>query len=88
MISNGLMYYVYILRSIKYPKQIYIGFTNDLERRLIEHNNGLSKHTSKFKPWKIETYMVFSERKLALKFEKYLKVGSGSAFMKKRLIRV
>ncbi len=82
------MYYVYILRSITSIEQIYIGYTTDLNRRLKEHNEGLSKHTSKYKPWKIETYIAFSDRKLALNFEKYLKVGSGNAFMKKRLIEV
>ncbi|MBN2015510.1 GIY-YIG nuclease family protein [Candidatus Dojkabacteria bacterium] len=81
------MYYVYILRSEALPEQIYVGFTSDLDKRLKEHNEGLSKHTSKFRPWKVETYIAFSDRKLALKFEKYLKVGSGNAFMKKRLLK-
>jgi len=81
------MYYVYILRSINHKKQTYIGFTTNLEKRLKEHNEGLSKHTSKFKPWRIETYVAFTDRKLALRFERYQKMGSGNAFMKKRLIR-
>jgi putative endonuclease len=81
-------YYVYILRSINYPEQIYIGFTTNLKERLKDHNLGLSKHTSKSRPWKIETYISFTDRNLALRFEKYLKVGSGNAFMKKRLIEV
>lgn len=82
------MYYVYILRSINYSDQIYIGFTTNVERRLDEHNQGLSKHTFKFKPWKIETYIAFSDKKLALNFEKYLKIGSGAAFRNKRLTKV
>lgn len=66
------MYYVYILKSIKYSKQIYVVLTTDLERRLKEHNEGLSKDTSKFRPWRIETYIAFTDRKLALERRNYL----------------
>lgn len=83
-----MYYYVYILISTSYPEQIYVGFTTNLGKRFLEHNSGLSKHTNKFKPWKIKTCIAFTDRNLALKFEKYLKVGSGNAFMKKRLIGV
>lgn len=79
------MYYVYIIRSVKSPNETYIGITNNIWRRLFEHNQGLSHHTNKFKPWKIVTYIAFTNRQIALKFEKYLKVGSGKAFAKKRL---
>jgi len=81
-----MVYYVYILRSIKHPEQIYTGFTTNLEERLEYHNKGQSYHTSKFKPWRLVTYIAFTDKKLALNFEKYLKVGSGNAFMKKRLV--
>ena len=45
------MWYVYIIRSISFPDQEYIGATADLKRRLPEHNAGKSAHTAKFKPW-------------------------------------
>jgi putative endonuclease len=45
------MWYVYIIRSIEFPEQEYIGATEDLKRRLPEHNAGRSRHTAKFKPW-------------------------------------
>lgn len=81
------MYFVYILKSINFRNQIYIGYTTNLEKRLLKHNSGIgAKHTNKFKPWKVETYISFSDKKLALDFEKYLKVGSGNAFLRKRLI--
>ena len=47
------MWYVYILRSIDFPEQEYIGATSDLKRRLPEHNAGKSAHTAKFKPWQL-----------------------------------
>ena len=75
------MTFVYLLISINNPSKIYIGQTNDLERRLAEHNRGESSYSKTFAPWKIETYVAFSDKKLAETFEKYLKSGSGHAFM-------
>lgn len=81
-----MFFYVYILKSINYRNQIYIGFTTNIKKRFKEHNLGLSTHTNKFKPWRLETCVAFSNKELALQFEKYLKVGSGNAFMKKRFL--
>jgi putative endonuclease len=84
--QNKTITYVYLLISEKDPMKIYIGRTSNLEKRLAEHNRGESAYTKAFAPWKIETYIAFSNAKLADTFEKYLKVGSGFAFMKKRLL--
>ncbi len=78
------MYYVYLIRSINYPNQTYIGYTTNLEIRLQKHNERGSKHTSEYKPWKLIMYLAFTDKDKALKFEQYLKVGSGNAFAKKR----
>jgi predicted GIY-YIG superfamily endonuclease len=59
--------------------------TTDLKRRLQEHNDGKSYHTSKFKPWHLITYVAFSDRAKADSFERYLKSGSGHAFANRRL---
>ena len=80
------MFYVYIIQSIPYPKQLYTGFSENIDHRLEEHNNGKSFHTNKFKPWKILYYCAFDDKKKALNFEKYLKTASGIAFRNKRLI--
>lgn len=74
------MFYTYILRSISNPSQRYIGYTADLRTRLKEHNSGKSAHTSKFLPWKVETYIAFETLAKAQTFERYLKSGSGHAF--------
>jgi len=79
------MRYVYLLESINFPTQKYVGFTSDLEARLKAHNNGQSLHTAKYKPWRIVTYLAFVEEAKALAFEKYLKTASGRAFANKRL---
>ena len=79
------MKYVYLIQSISYPNQRYVGITSDVDKRIIAHNSGQSSHTSKHKPWKLVTYLAFIDSKKALEFEKYLKTGSGRAFAKKRL---
>ena len=79
------MKYVYLLQSIPYQKEKYIGITSDLKDRLKVHNEGGSQHTSKFKPWKLVAYLAFSREKKDREFESYLKTGSGRVFAKKRL---
>lgn len=78
------MHYVYIIVS-EDDLHWYVGITNDLQRRLSEHNQGKSIHTSKHKTWRIKTYTSFESRARAEDFEKYLKSHSGRAFTKKHL---
>ena len=80
------MYYVYILRSIPKPNQTYVGFSTDLKKRILKHNQGGCPHTSKHKPWHIEWYCAFNDKGKALEFEQYIKSHSGKAFSNKRLI--
>ena len=77
------MFYVYLLRSIKYPEKTYTGYTINLKQRLKDHNQSKSFHTSKYKPWQLEAYFAFREELKAIAFEKYLKSGSGRVFSKK-----
>jgi predicted GIY-YIG superfamily endonuclease len=79
------MFYVYLIESVNSLGQRYVGMTVDLPRRLQEHNAGKSCHTSKFKPWRLTTYVAFSKQAAAEAFERYLKSGSGHAFANKRL---
>ncbi len=79
------MYYVYLIRSLSFPDQTYVGYTIDLNERLQKHNQHSSLHTKKYAPWKLVSYLAFDSKKKALDFEKYIKVGSGYAFAKRRL---
>ena len=79
------MKYVYLIQSNPITSQRYVGITSDLDNRLTAHNEGRSTHTAKYKPWKLVTYVAFSNAEKALAFEKYLKSGSGRAFAEKRL---
>jgi len=79
------VHYVYLLQSIKNPRQRYVGMTDDLRQRLSDHNGGKSVHTARYRPWRIVTYVAFSSEGQARAFEKYLKVGSGHAFARRHL---
>jgi putative endonuclease len=79
------MKYVYILQSEQDAEHFYTGVTDDLDARLSKHNSGGVAHTAKYRPWRIKTYIAFTNGDGALAFEKYLKSGSGRAFAKARL---
>ena len=79
------MYYVYIIQSVK-DNSYYVGSTEDLKRRLQEHNRGRVRYTSSKMPYELVYYCAFQIKKKAIDFEKYLKQGSGFAFAKKRLV--
>ncbi|MGE0668902.1 MAG: GIY-YIG nuclease family protein [Sphingomonadales bacterium] len=79
------MKFVYMLRSETDPDRYYVGITGDLDDRLARHNAGEVPHTSKYRPWRLVTYVAFSDEARAFAFEKYLKSASGRAFAKKRL---
>ena len=79
------MYYLYLIESLAKQGERYLGLTTDLRQRLREHNAGKSSYASKFRPWKLITYIAFTDRAKAEAFERYLKSGSGHAFANKRL---
>jgi len=74
------MYYVYILLSERDQKR-YIGFTQDLERRIVEHNSGLVKSTKNRIPLKLIYFERFENKVEAMKREKFFKSGKGREFL-------
>lgn len=73
---------MYVLKN--QDSEIYIGSTNNLKKRINQHNKGLNKST-KGKAWSLETCIAVKRRLTARRLEKYLKSGSGRATLKKRL---
>jgi putative endonuclease len=78
--------FVYILRSLVDPARYYAGLTSDVGRRLETHNSGGSIHTVANRPWQLVAAIEFSNVDSAVKFERYLKSGSGRAFAKRHFI--
>jgi putative endonuclease len=77
--------YVYILQSELVLDHFYVGRTKNLRSRVVRHNSGQVRHTSKWKPWRLKTSVALSDACRALALERYLKSASGRAFIKKRL---
>ena len=73
------MFYIYMLRSQR-DGSFYIGFTTDLERRLYEHNQGLSRYTKSKIPWIMVYTEKFEEKRDALKRELFLKIQRNKSF--------
>ena len=78
---------VYILRSKSDPDRHYVGITSDLDGRLEWHNHGPSGHTTHYRPWSLVVSMKFPTERAAVRFEKYLKSGSGRAFARRTSVR-
>jgi len=75
------MFTVYALYSPSHQK-IYIGFTSDLEQRLLSHNSlGKKGWTIKYRPWKLAYTEEFETKKEAMRREKQLKSAKGREFI-------
>ena len=77
------MYFVYLLICNK--GKTYIGCTSNLNQRLGRHQKGQVPATKDRLPVKVKCYFAFKNKYLAYKFEKYLKTGSGRAWLKRRM---
>ena len=75
------MFTVYALFSPSHQK-IYIGYTSDLEQRLLSHNSlGKKGWTIKYRPWKLAYTEEFETKKEAMRREKQLKSAKGREFI-------
>lgn len=75
------IYFVYALKS-DVDGRIYVGFSSDVDKRLIEHNSGKTKSTKGYRPWVIIYTEKVISRKAAREKEKYYKSGIGKEFLK------
>ena len=82
MLGTGKRF-VYIVRSDVDPNRHYVGVTSDVGNRLEWHNHGPSGHTAERRPWSLVVIIEFPIEQQALRFERYLKSGSGRAFTKR-----
>jgi len=79
-----MFYYVYLLKSLR-GDNLYIGYTVDLKRRIIEHNNGSNFSTKYYRPWQLIHYEAYRDESDAKRREKYLKTSQGSRLLKRML---
>ena len=68
------MFYVYLIISEKYKNfKTYVGYTNNLKKRLIKHNSNKGAKSTRGRIWKVIFKKRFETKKLALKYEYFLK---------------
>jgi putative endonuclease len=77
-------HFVYLLRN-PHGRQ-YVGQTVNINSRLKEHNEGSVLATKGGRPWQVEWFCGFKNKTVAIKFEKYLKSGSGRSFRDRHLL--
>ena len=75
---------VYVLKSQHEPPNFYAGITSAIEGRLAAHNAGRCSHTVRHRPWSLHVTIEFATEETALRFERYLKSGSGRSFAKRQ----
>ncbi len=78
------MYYTYLL--LLSNGDYYAGSTEDLQTRVNDHQEGKNISTKPFRPVKLVYYCAFPTKTQSIKFEMYLKSGSGKAFRNKHII--
>jgi predicted GIY-YIG superfamily endonuclease len=79
----GSKRFVYILKSIAFPHEYYVGLTSDMAARIAAHNEGLTPSTVDHRPWRALVVIEFDEESPAIAFEQYLKTGSGREFARR-----
>ena len=80
---SGDKRFVYVLKNADQDPQFYTGLTADLGARIMDHNAGRCPHTASRRPWRMHVVIEFANEKTAIRFERYLKSGSGRAFAKR-----
>jgi putative endonuclease len=82
MLDPFFMWYVYVLYS-ECGGKTYVGYTNDVERRLFEHNVSESKgFTLRYRPWKVIHKEIYKTKPEAIIREKFYKTGLGREELK------
>ena len=78
------MYYAYVLKSLS-QDYFYKGHCKDLEKRLLQHNSGITTSIKPYIPFELVYYEEFETEKEAISREKYFKSAAGRRFLKSKL---
>ena len=81
MMSESEVFFVYAIKSLN-RNYIYVGLTDNIERRVNQHNSGRSKTTKPYLPFKLILTEQYPTRSAARVREKYLKSGIGKEYLK------
>lgn len=81
------MFFVYIIRS-EMDGRFYVGLTENVENRIIQHNKGMTFSTKGYRPWKLFFKEEYITRLEARSREKYLKSGVGKEYIKNKWLQL
>jgi putative endonuclease len=76
-------HFVYVLKNADHTPRFYVGLTSNVLERVEHHNAGRCPHTARYRPWQLHVVIEFADEQRAIRFERYLKSGSGRAFAKR-----
>ena len=76
----GDKHVVYVLKNADPNPRCYVGLRSDVSARLDDHNAGRCPHTARYRPWRWHVIIEFPDEERAIRFERYLKSGSGREF--------
>ncbi len=79
--SYIIMFYVYAMYSLD-RNYIYVGLTNNIDKRFAQHNKGQNRSTKAYKPFALFYTETVQTRQEARIREKYLKSGAGKEFLR------
>ena len=80
---TGSKRFVYVLKSAQETSNFYVGLVSNVRTRLAAQNAGHCSHTAASRPWKTHVVIEFTDEAVAVRFERYLKSGSGRAFARR-----
>jgi putative endonuclease len=78
------MYFAYVLKSLEHD-YFYKGHCQDLDKRLLQHNSGMTESIKSYRPFEIIYFEKFDSEKEAIAREKYFKTSAGRRFLKLKL---
>jgi putative endonuclease len=81
------MFYTYILRSLK-DKHLYVGYTTDVQKRISEHNSGLTKSTKSRLQFELLFFEEFQSRGEAMIRERFFKTGKGKEYIYSKFLKL
>ena len=85
--SGSMIFSVYILQSTV-KNYIYVGITDNIDRRLFQHNHGLNPTTKPYTPFLLIHSEHFETRQAAREKEKYFKTSAGKRFIRKYYLKI
>ena len=81
-----MAYWVYILQSLK-DHSFYIGYSSDVDRRLVQHNTSNSGYTARKQPWVLVHSEMFISETEAIRRERFIKKQKDKAFIIRLIVR-